>query len=80
MYEIKLVEISNDKYPSKIKELSDAPPVLYYKGNLDLLESECVAIIGKRDVEKADLKNASIAGELVSGNGYTVVNGVARGL
>ena len=79
MDDIKKIEKGNVQYPSQIKEFNNAPPVLYYRGNLDAFTSICVAVIGKRDVELRDLQNAHIAGELLSKNGYTVVNGVARG-
>jgi DNA processing protein len=36
---ISLIEFTNDDYPSLLKEIKDPPPVIYCKGNLDLLYS-----------------------------------------
>jgi DNA processing protein len=66
-------------YPSRLKNCTDAPVMLYYKGNVDLNSQRIVAIVGSRSATEygktvtekivADLKNskASIASGLAYG-------------
>ncbi|MGI6328611.1 MAG: DNA-processing protein DprA [Dethiobacteria bacterium] len=69
-----------DDYPCLLKEIYDAPPLLYYLGDLSVSVAPCLAIVGSRrhtsygkDVAykfAADLTNYDI----------TVVSGMARGI
>ena len=46
---VKSVFIQDENYPLRLKECSDAPIMLYYKGELDLNHGKFVAIVGMRD-------------------------------
>lgn len=46
--EIECVGILDDDYPTLLKECVDAPILLFYKGNLKLLEQICVGVVGTR--------------------------------
>jgi DNA processing protein len=35
-------------YPQRLKELEDAPPILFYKGNADLNQPKIISIVGTR--------------------------------
>ena len=69
-------------YPNILKKCSRPPFVLWYKGNLSLLEDEsrCVAIIGSREASAYGLKMARLLGEGLAKAGYVVVSGLARGI
>ena len=47
---IKAVGILDSKYPSLLKECPDAPIVLFYKGDLTLLDRVSVAVVGTRKI------------------------------
>lgn len=67
------------KYPALLKETPLAPLVIYAKGNIDLLNSNCFAIVGSRKTLPNSLKiSENIASEL-SSLGITVVTGSADG-
>lgn len=52
--------------------------ILFYKGNIDLLNSNIIAVIGKREVSQDVLQKAYYYGQAVANNA-TVLNGLAIG-
>lgn len=47
---IQCVGILDDEYPKLLKECDDAPIILFYKGNISLLNNNCLAIVGTRKI------------------------------
>lgn len=45
---IRVLTLDSDDYPERLKECTDAPIVLYYKGNADLNAARAVSIVGTR--------------------------------
>lgn len=67
-------------YPIALGALDDAPPVLSYFGNIDLLQQPCVSIVGARNASLNGRKFAwKLAKDLGEG-GQVVVSGLARGI
>ena len=67
-------------YPRRLRELPDAPPLLYCRGDLQLLQAPCVAVVGSRACSPEGIAVArEIAGQL-SAAGITVVSGLAIGI
>ncbi|GAA4766076.1 DNA-processing protein DprA [Novosphingobium ginsenosidimutans] len=67
-------------YPPLLAELDGAPPILTCRGDADLAQKPCVAIVGARNASAAAVKLARMfAGELAEA-GYVVVSGLARGI
>lgn len=67
-------------YPSRLAEISDAPPVLYIRGAWTSDDEWSVAVVGTR---RATAYGRQAAGELSRGlaaNRVTVVSGLARGI
>ena len=64
-----------------LKQIEDAPPILYAKGRLELLQNcNMLAVVGSRSASLSALKMAeTIAGD-VSRRGITIVSGMARGI
>ena len=46
--EIKTISIEDENYPKLLKEIKNAPKVLYYLGSLPRTEENCFAIVGTR--------------------------------
>ena len=68
------------RYPSRLREIDDAPPVLYVKGAWAEVDEWSVAVVGTR---RATAYGRMAAQELSRGlatNGITVVSGLARGV
>ena len=45
---IRALTLTDEDYPQRLSECSDAPIVLYYKGNADLNQSRIISIVGTR--------------------------------
>ena len=43
-----VIELENKLYPKILKNIKKAPKKLYINGNLDILNSNCIAIVGSR--------------------------------
>lgn len=78
--EVKIVTFLDQEYPVRLKNITDPPAVLYYKGNIRCLNaSRVVAIIGTRKPTEYGLKIAKNLGESFGKRNYTVVSGLAIG-
>jgi len=79
MEEIKEILIEDESYPKLLREIKNAPPVLYYRGKLKP-EENCFAIVGTRMNSPYGKQVAlEIAGNL-AGAGLTIVSGLAPGI
>lgn len=67
-------------YPPLLKQLPDAPPLLYYKGDISLLRAPAVAIVGSRQCTNEGVKIAATIARQLSACGITVVSGMALGI
>lgn len=78
---ITLLHFDSPTYPKNLKQLRDAPPLLYVLGNSDLLNaSPAVSVVGSRNASVNGRKLASrIAFELSEQN-VMVISGMARGI
>ncbi len=72
--------INDDKYPEILKESTNPPVILYCKGNIDLLNSNCVAVIGTRENTTLGEKVAIKTIEFLVKNDFTIVSGLAKGI
>ncbi len=67
-------------YPGLLRQIADAPPVLFFKGTLLSTDEWAVALVGTRKPTPYGREVArSLAMELAR-NGVTVVSGLARGV
>lgn len=67
-------------YPNQLKQTASPPPLLFLKGDLSLLNSPQIAIIGTRQPSPGGKKNAiSFATEL-SGLNFSITSGLAKGI
>ena len=75
----KLVPGDRD-YPEILLHYKGAPKELYYEGNLELLHTTCVAVVGSRKCTTYGRTVAKSIGKKLGENGVTVVSGMARGI
>ena len=66
--------------PLALMAISDAPPVLWYRGSLDCLTQPAVAIVGSRAASSVALETARRLATDLAALGITVVSGLARGV
>ena len=75
-----VIELENKLYPKILKNIKKAPKKLYINGNLDILNSNCIAIIGSRKNTKYGEKWCKkFAQEFMKYN-LTIVSGMALGI
>lgn len=67
-------------YPKGLNQIPDAPIVLYVRGELRSTDAVAIAIVGTRRCSIYGSEQARRFGELLSGAGFTVVSGLARGI
>lgn len=78
---IQIISIFDDEYPNELKQINDAPPILYVRGRLDLLKAPAaLAIVGARNASINGRKTASHIAYDLTNNGILIVSGMARGI
>lgn len=78
--DINIVTYYDCKYPRLLCEIPNPPLVLYYKGNIELLNSHCIAIVGTRNATTKGKYHARSFAQEFASQGYTVVSGMAKGI
>src|SRR3989344_2514080 len=79
MEEIKTISIKDKNYPELLKEIKNAPEILYYRGEI-LPNENCFAVVGARLCSPYGKQAAlEIAGDLAE-SGLTIVSGLAPGI
>lgn len=75
-----VIELENKLYPKILKYIKKAPKKLYINGNVDILNSNCIAIVGSRKNTKYGEKWCKkFAQEFIKYN-LTIVSGMALGI
>ncbi|WKW45927.1 DNA-processing protein DprA [Myroides sp. JBRI-B21084] len=77
---IQCVGILDDDYPSLLKECVDAPIILFYKGDLSLLNNRCLAIVGTRKISAYGNEITTQLIEHLQPYKPTIVSGMAYGV
>lgn len=77
---IKVYLSNQEDYPINLKNIYDPPPVLYCLGELEMQDSEAIAIVGSRKATDYGLKTAENLAEQLAQSGITVVSGMALGI
>lgn len=78
---IGVITVADAAYPETLHELQEVkPPILFYRGDLALMQSKIVAIVGtRRSTEYGNDVAETFAGELTR-YGITIASGLARGV
>lgn len=75
------ITISSKEYPKDLHEYKNMKPyVIFYKGNLELLNGKLVSIIGSRKCTAYGAEVSKKLGEEISKSNCTVVSGLASGI
>lgn len=78
--EIHLLPITEDAYPSRLRNITDAPILLYYRGVLPDWESRpFIGIVGTRKASAYGLQISRLMGGQIAAGGGWVVSGCADG-
>ena len=71
---------TDPRYPSRLRQIDDAPPVLYVKGAWADVDEWSVAVVGTRRATAYGRMAAQEFSRGLAVNGITVVSGLARGV
>lgn len=75
-----LLFFTDAEYPPLLKEITDPPLVLFYRGQRELLQRPKLALVGARDCSReASRVVRALLPELIEKN-YVIVSGLARGV
>lgn len=77
---IEIITIKDKEYPSKLKNIYDAPAILYVKGNKEVLDKESIAIVGCRDCSFYGRCVAEKIAYELSKNNIVTISGLAKGI
>ncbi len=67
-------------YPDHLRQIEDAPLVLWVRGNASILHQPCIGIVGARNASLNGKKFAKKLSADLADAGFVVVSGLARGI
>ena len=76
---VEIVTVYDEAYPEKLKEISTPPLVLYAKGDVSLLSTDSISIVGSRNLSRYGKDMTVKFTEGLTLAGFTIVSGLARG-
>ena len=77
---VKCLTIYSPKYPKRLQRLAQPPYVLYYIGNIDLLNTNIVAMVGTRNPSTYGKIVTQKFAKALAQEGLTIVSGMASGI
>lgn len=75
-----ILSLTDPRYPALLKEIPDPPPVLYVRGDPDLLNQTQLAMVGSRNPSAGGRQIAHDFAQSLSNNGFTITSGLALGI
>jgi len=77
---LRVLTWNDPAYPARLKEIDDAPPLLYVKGDLAPQDELSVAVVGTRRATPYGRQVAEEMSFQLAANRITIVSGLARGI
>lgn len=78
---IYLITVLDEEYPKKLKEnlsIDELPPMLFCKGNTDLLNEKHISIVGGKNANEISIEFAKNITKKAAKNGQVVVSGYEK--
>ena len=75
-----IITYNDINYPSLLKEIADPPPVLFVRGNPDLLSLPQIAIVGSRNPSSIGEETAFNFAKTLCHYGFVITSGLALGI
>jgi len=77
---VSLVPVTDARYPPRLREIFDPPPLLFARGNVDLLQNLMVGVVGTRRPTPYGCAAAERLAKDLAVAGLTIASGMARGI
>ncbi len=74
------ITLNDSRYPALLKEIPDPPPVLFVRGNPDLLSMPQIAVVGSRNPSMLGVETATAFAKTLSQQGFVITSGLALGI
>jgi len=80
--QVHIIGLDDERYPQTVIEKlkQNAPPILFCKGNLQLLNTNGISIVGSRDVSDFAIMITKRIANRLAENGFNVTSGYAKGV
>jgi DNA processing protein len=75
-----VLTVNDTNYPLQLKEIADPPPILFVRGNPDLLSLPQIAIVGSRNPSALGKETAFSFARTLSLYGFVITSGLALGI
>lgn len=79
MREIQEINFNDDVFPEKLRMIKKPPAKLYAIGNVELLNKQCLAIVGTRKITEYGIKNCKYFAKEIVKKDIPIVSGMAVG-
>lgn len=76
----RLLRFDAPDYPPLLRQIEDAPPILWLRGNAEALARPSVAVVGARNASSLGIRMARGMAAGLASAGMTVTAGLARGI
>jgi DNA processing protein len=77
---VELVPITDQRYPPRLRDIFDPPPLLYARGRVELLAHLMLGVVGTRRPTAYGTQVATRLARDLSEAGLTIASGMARGI
>lgn len=74
------VTLTDACYPRRLKEIADPPPILFIRGNPDVLAFPQIAIVGSRNPSHLGVETAIDFAKALAREGLVITSGLALGI
>ena len=68
------------QYPNRLRDAKYPLELFYYRGDIGLLDSRCISVVGTRDVSEEGRRRTKKLTRLLVENDFTIVSGLAKGV
>ena len=78
--EIIEINMNDEEYPEKLKQIKNPPKKIYIKGNVELLKQNGIAVVGSRTTSNYGRKMCKIFVNNLVGYNLNIISGLATGM
>ncbi len=75
-----LLTLTDPHYPERLRDIPDAPPLLFLRGNPELLDSPQLAMVGSRNPSASGGETAQDFARTLAASGMVITSGLAMGI
>lgn len=77
MTKFNIIKIEDEEYPEQLRKIQKPPKQLYYEGNIGLLKSNIISIVGSRVCSENGKNLATKFAKELAYQGITIASGMA---